>query len=91
MDNYFTTINSTEKASDYLVVIGTLRNTESNASDFQQGDLIYFEDKKKLYVYVGEDGQLSSVPQTNDDAKDSKTNDKKNFIAIGEKNYDILT
>ena len=91
LDNYFTTINSTEKASDYLVVIGTLRNTESNASDFQQGDLIYFEDKKKLYVYVGEDGQLSSVPQTNDDAKDSKTNDKKNFIAIGEKNYDILT
>ena len=90
LNNYFTSINSTEKASDYLVVIGTLRNTESAASDFQQGDLIYFKDKKKLYVYVGEDGQLSSVPQTNDGAKDSKTNDKKNFIAIGEKNYDIL-
>lgn len=92
LDNYFTSISSTKKASDYLVVIGTLRNTESNASDFQQGDLIYFIEggTNRLYVYVGESRHLSSVPQTNTEAKDSQTANKNNFVLINEKNYSIL-
>ena len=96
LDKYLKAKGSPAKASDYLVAIGTLRNADSNASDFQPGDLIYFKDKgtDRLYVYVGASGQLRSVPQTNDEAKkstyESNGKSKRNFYLINANKYKLL-
>ena len=98
LDKYLKAQASSANASDYLVVIGALRNTDSNAFDFQPGDLIYFKDKEgkdRLYVYVGASGQLSSVPQTTDEAKnstyESNGKTKHNFYLIDAKKYTLLS
>lgn len=97
LDKYLKAKGSSANASDYLVAIGALRTTDSNASDFQPGDLIYFKDKKgrdRLYVYVGASGQLSSVPQTNDEAGkstyESNGKSKYNFYLINASKYKLF-
>ncbi len=62
------------KADDYIIrFTGNQRYSTTPANDFMRGDLILISNatgtEKTLYVYVGEDNKLSSVPNSPQDVR----------------------
>ena len=92
LDKHLKATNSTHTVSEYLVELGQLRDITDSPKTFNRGDLLLFSSDTasigyKVYVYTGESGKLTKVPQTTSETK------KYNFAEIGNsgnKNYTII-
>ena len=92
LDKYLKANSGKYTVDDYLVELGQLRNVTDEPKSFNRGDMLLFSSDTasigyKVYVYTGESGKLTKVPQTTSEAK------KYNFVEMGNsnnKNYTIV-